>query len=302
MRIVVSGASGLLGSSLVPALREAGHEVVRLVRRDAQAADEMAWGPAAGALDPAALAGADAVVNLSGANIGRRWTKERKREIRESRVVTTSLLARALSQLDSPASVFVCAGGVGVYGDRGDEILTEESEAGEGFLASVLVEKEAATEPAREAGIRVVNLRQGIILSAEGGALARMLPFFKLGVGGRVGSGRQWWSWVSMKDMVAAYRFVLEGDLAGPVNVASPDLVRSAQFVKSLGRVLRRPTVFPVPALGIKTLWGEMGEAALLEGQRALPKRLLAAGFTFGDPELEAALRRTLEASPRTAS
>ncbi|HSI97196.1 MAG TPA: TIGR01777 family oxidoreductase, partial [Gaiellaceae bacterium] len=238
--------------------------------------------------------GTDAAVNLSGANIGHRWTNARRREIRESRVATTSLLALTLAELEPRPSVFVCAGGVGIYGDRGDEILTEESEPGTGFLASVVNEKEAAAEPAHAAGIRVVNFRQGIVLSAEGGALARMLPFFKLGVGGRVGNGRQWWSWVSLDDVVSAYRFALESELAGPVNVASPNVVRSAQFVKSLGRALHRPTVFPFPAFGVRALWGEMGEAALLDGQRALPAKLLEAGFTFAYADLDAAFEHTL--------
>ncbi|HSJ92934.1 MAG TPA: TIGR01777 family oxidoreductase [Gaiellaceae bacterium] len=297
MRIVVSAASSMIGTALVPALREDGHEVVRLVRREAQAADEIAWDPANASLDPAALAGVDAVVNLSGANIGKRWTKARKREIRDSRVQTTGLLAGTIAKLDPPPSVLVSAGAVGIYGNRGDEILTEESELATDFPASVLVEKEAAADPARAAGIRVVDFRQGIVLSTDGGALARMLPFFKLGVGGRVGNGKQWWSWVGLDDVVAAYRFALEGELEGPVNVAAPNLVRSIQFVKTLGRVLGRPTIFPLPALGVRTLWGEMGENVLLEGQRALPARLLDAGFTFAYPELDAALERALSRS-----
>ena len=285
----------MIGSALVPALRADGHEVLRLVRRKARAADEIPWDPAAGSLDPVALTGVDAVVNLSGANIGKRWTEARKREIRDSRVQATALLATTIAKLDPTPSVLVSAGGVGIYGDRGDEILTEESDVATDFLASVLVEKEAAAAPARAAGIRVVDFRQGIVLSTDGGALARMLPFFKLGVGGRVGTGRQWWSWVGLDDVVAAYRLALESELEGPYNVAAPNLVRSGQFVKTLGAVLHRPTVFPLPALGVRTLWGEMGEAVLLEGQRALPARLLDAGFTFAYPELDAALERALE-------
>jgi uncharacterized protein (TIGR01777 family) len=276
-------------------LRADGHEVLRLVRREARATDEIPWDPATGSLDPVALTGVDAVVNLSGANIGKRWTEARKREIRDSRVQATTLLATTIAKLDPAPSVLVSAGGVGIYGDRGDEILTEESDLAADFLASVLIEKEAAAAPARAAGIRVVDFRQGIVLSTDGGALARMLPFFKLGVGGRVGSGKQWWSWVGLDDVVAAYRFALESELEGPYNVAAPNLVRSGQFVKTLGRVLRRPTVFPLPALGVRTLWGEMGEAVLLEGQRALPARLLEAGFTFAHPELDASLERALE-------
>lgn len=297
VRIVVSGASGLLGSALVPAFRSAGHEVVRLVRREASAPDERSWNPASGRLDREALAGTDAVVSLSGATIGRRWTKARKREILDSRVDTTGLLARTAAALEPRPRVFVSAGGVGIYGDRGDEILTEESELGTGFLAEVGRAWEAAAEPAREAGIRVVTFRQGIVLSAHGGALQRMLTPFRLGLGGRIGSGRQWWSWVSLADLVAAYAFVLDRDLEGPVDLTSPGPVTSAQFTKALGRALGRPTVFPLPALAVKTLFGEMGEAVLLEGQRALPARLLDAGFAFAEPELEPALRHALSRS-----
>ena len=295
VRIAVSGASGLLGSALVPALREAGHEVVRLVRRDAVAPDEVRWDPAAGFIDAEALGATEAVVNLSGATIGRRWTASRKREILDSRVETTSLLARTTTALDPPPAVLVCTGGVGIYGNRRDEVLTEESDLGTGFLADVGRAWEAAAQPARDAGIRVVNFRQGIVLTRKGGALQKMLPPFKLGLGGRVGSGRQWWSWVSLHDLVAAYRFVLESDLAGAINLVSPSPATSAQFTKALGRALGRPTVFPLPAVAVKTLFGEMGEAALLEGQRALPARLLDAGFEFGYSELDAALERALE-------
>jgi hypothetical protein len=190
--------------------------------------------------------------------------------------------------------VLVCAGGVGIYGDRGDEILTEESELGSDFLAEVATAWEAAAEPARSAGIRVVNFRHGLVLSREGGALGRMLTPFRLGVGGRIGSGKQWWSWVSMDDLIAAYRFALEGELAGPVNLASPNPATNRQFVKSLGRALHRPTVFPVPELAVKTIFGEMGETLILASQRTLPARLLAAGFAFSYPELDAALAHVL--------
>jgi len=294
MRIVASGASGLIGSALVPALEREGHDVVRLVRREPQGPKELAWDPDAGTIDAARLAGADAVVNLNGATIGRRWTAARKREIVESRIRSTDLLSRTLAELEPRPSVLVCAGGVGIYGDRGDEILTEESELGTGFLAEVGRAWEAAAEPARAAGIRVVNFRQGVVLSGEGGVLDRMLRPFKLGLGGRVGSGRQWWSWVSMEDLVAAYLLAIEGDLTGPVNLTSPSPVTNAQFVKALGRALHRPTVFPLPAIGVKTLFGEMGEAVLLEGQRVLPARLQDAGLTFTTPDLDTALHRVL--------
>ncbi len=294
MKIAVTGASGLIGSALVPALEASGHEVVRLVRRAAEGPSELAWDPEAGTIDAGGLAGVDAVVNLSGATIGRRWTAARRREILESRVASTDLLARTLAALDPRPKVLVCAGGVGIYGDRGDEILTEESELGTGFLAEVGTAWEAAAEPARAAGIRVVNFRQGIVLAREGGALARLLAPFKLGVGGRVGSGKQWWSWVSMDDLLGAYRFAIEGDLAGPVNLTSPNPTTNTQFVKALGRAVHRPTVFPLPAVAVKTLFGEMGDAALLQGQRALPARLLKAGFAFRYPELDNALQHAL--------
>jgi uncharacterized protein len=296
MKVVVSGASGLIGSALVPALEAAGHEVVRLVRREARGPSEVAWDPAAGTIDAAGLAGVDAAVNLSGANLNRRWTAARKREIRDSRVSSTSLLARTLADLEPRPTVFVSAGGCGIYGDRGDEILTEESELGAGFLADVGREWEAAAEPARAAGLRVVNFRQGMVLTRDGGALRQMLLPFKLGVGGRVASGRQWWSWVSLDDLVAAYLFVLEGELAGPVNLSSPSPATSAVFAKALGRALHRPTVLPVPAFTIKALFGERGEAVVLEGQRTLPARLLDAGFTFAFPEIDAALEHALAA------
>lgn len=294
MKIAVSGASGLIGSALVPALRDAGHEVVQLVRRKPESPNELEWDPAAGTIDVAGLAGVEGLVNLNGATIGRRWTAARKREILESRVSSTSLLARTAAELDPRPAVLVCAGGVGIYGDRGDEILTEESELGSDFLAEVATAWEAAAEPARAAGIRVVTFRHGLVLSREGGALGRMLTPFRLGVGGRIGSGKQWWSWVAMDDLIAAYRFALEGDLAGPVNLASPNPVTNRQFVKSLGRALHRPTVFPVPELAVKTTFGEMGETVLLASQRTLPARLLAAGFAFSYPELDAAFGHAL--------
>jgi uncharacterized protein len=296
MKVVVSGASGLLGSTLVPALEAEGHEVVRLVRRAPAGAKEVAWDPDAGTLDARLLADIDAVVNLSGANLDTRWTEDRKRQIVNSRVDTTGLLARAIASSEPKPSVFVVAGGAGIYGDRGDEILTEESELGSGFLADLGKAWEAAAAPAREAGVRTVSFRQGIVLSRRGGALAKMLTPFKLGLGGRVGSGRQWWSWVSLDDAIAAYRRALESDLDGPVNLTSPNPATSAQFTKALGRAVGRPTVFPLPGLAVKTLFGERGEAVLLEGQRVLPARLLDAGFAFGQADLDTALAQALAA------
>jgi uncharacterized protein (TIGR01777 family) len=292
MKVVVSGASGLVGSALVPALRAAGHDVIRLVRRDAAATDELRWDPAAGELDASRLDGSEAFINLSGANLDQRWTAKAKREILESRTRTTSLLATTAR--DIGAATLLCAGGSGIYGNRGDEILTEASEPGGGFLADVMRETEAASRPARDAGLRVVHFRQGIVLSREGGALRRMLPFFRIGAGGPVGDGRQWWSWVSRPDVVAAYRFALESDLSGAVNVTSPNPVTSTQFAKALGRAINRPAVLPVPGFAVKLLFGHKGEEVLLFGQRALPACLLDAGFGFSEPTIDAGMARAL--------
>ena len=294
MKVAVSGASGLIGSALVPSLRSSGHEVLRLVRHGATEADAIRWDPATGELDTSRLQGVDALVNLSGENLGKRWTGARKRAILDSRVQSTTLLARTAAALDPKPSVLVVASAVGIYGDRGDEILTEESSAGAGFLADVVRAWEAAADPAREAGIRVVHLRQGIVISKDGGALKPMLLPFKLGVGGRVGSGKQWWSWVGRDDLVAAYAHVLAGDLAGTVNATAPNPATNEQFTKALGSALHRPTVLPVPAFAARTLFGEMGQAMLLGGQRVLPARLVEAGFDFSTPTIDVGLERAL--------
>lgn len=291
---MVTGASGLLGSALVPALEADGHEVLRLVRRPPQGAREVAWDPARGTIDANSLAGVEVAVNLSGATIGHRWSVARKAEIRGSRVDSTRLLSRTLATLDPRPSALISAGGVGIYGDRGDEILTEESELGEGFLPEVGKAWEEAADPARAAGIRVVHFRQGVVLTRRGGILERLLTPFRLGVGGRVGNGRQWWSWVALDDLVEAYRFALAGELAGAVNLLSPNPVTNVQFTRALGRALRRPTIFPFPAVAARAVFGEMGEEVLLGSQRALPKRLVDAGFAFRHGELAEALTRAL--------
>ena len=294
VRIVVSGASGFIGSALVPSFEAAGHEVVRLVRREASGTSEVSWNPAAGELDAAALGVVDAIVNLSGATIEKRWTAARQREIMDSRVDTTSLLARTAAALEPRPSVFLCAGGAGIYGDRGDEVLTEESSSGAGFLADVCRAWEAAADPARAAGIRVVTFRHGIVLARGGGALARLLTPFRLGVGGRIGSGRQWWTWVGMPDVVAAYAFALEGDLSGAVNLCAPNPVTNEQLTHALGRALRRPTVLPLPAFAARLAFGEMADELLLGGQRALPARLLDGGFDFTAPTIDDGLAQAL--------
>lgn len=287
----VTGATGLIGSALVAALRGEGRRVCRVVRGEA-GGDDIRWDPAAGRIDVAALRGVAAVVHLAAENVGERWNAEKKRRIRESRVQGTQLLARALAELETPPRVLVTASAVGIYGDRGDEALDERSATGEGFLAEVGREWEAAAEPAERAGIRVVQLRFGVVLAREGGALGRLLPPFRLGAGGRLGGGDQWMSWVSREDAVRAIRFALDTEaLAGPVNVTAPEPVTNAEFTRVLGRVLGRPTLFPVPAAALQLAFGEMAEATLLASQRALPRRLQEAGFEFRHPTLEAALR-----------
>jgi uncharacterized protein (TIGR01777 family) len=290
----MTGASGLLGSTLAPALAADGHEVLRLVRSTPATTAEIEWDPARGTIDAGAFEGVDAAVNLSGATIGRRWTSSRRAEILASRVDSTRLLSETLARVEPRPAAIVSAGGIGIYGDRGDEILTEESELGDGFLADVGKAWEEAAGAARTAGIRVVSFRQGIVLAPQGGILERLLTPFKLGVGGRVGSGRQWWSWVSLDDLVDAFRLALSSDLAGPVNLVSPNPVTNKQFTEALGKAIRRPTIFPFPALAARTVFGEMGDEVLLGSQRALPVRLLDSGFAFHHPDLTSALERAL--------
>jgi len=294
MRVAVTGASGLIGSALVPALRAAGHDVLCLVRREPDSADEAAWDPTAGTIDEGALAGVGAIVNLAGVDIGQRWTHETRQRIRDSRVDGTRLLAETVSRLD-PRPALLLASAVGYYGQRGDEELTEESAAGEGFLADVVREWEAAADPARAAGARVMHFRQGLVLAKDGGALKRMLLPFRLGVGGRIGSGSQWWSWVSLDDVVAAYLHALEQPLEGVYNLAAPGLVRNRDFVDALGRALHRPTAFPLPGFAVKLAFGEMGEEMLLGGQRVVPERLTETGFAFAHPDVRGALEHVLE-------
>lgn len=296
MLVALTGSTGLIGSALAPALREAGHEVRALVRREPSAPEEVGWDPESGSLDPGALEGVEAIVHLAGENIGKRWSRATRQRVLDSRVQGTRLLAETAAQLERPPSVLVCASAVGYYGNRGDEVLTERSPRGSGFLADVVDAWEQAAEPARAAGIRTVHLRQGIVLSRHGGALAKLVLPFRLGLGGRVGSGRQWWSWVGLDDTVAAYLFALDHPLTGPVNVVAPDVVTNREFVKALGRALRRPAVLPLPGLAVKAMFGRMGEEMLLGGQRALPAALTEAGFSFGRPDLDAALEHALRA------
>ena len=296
MRVAVSGASGLVGSALIPVLISAGHEVRPMVRPGGRRAPgSIAWDAEAGSLDLAALQGVDAVVHLAGESIASRWTDERKRRIRDSRVKGTRLVAQSIARLATRPSVLVCASAVGVYGPRGSEPLDERAASGTGFLAEICRAWEAAADPARAAGIRVVHTRFGVILSAQGGALAKMLIPFKLGVAGKVGSGDQYMSWIALDDVVGVIQYALgTAELSGPVNTVAPTPVTNLEFTKTLGRVLSRPTVLPMPAVAARLAFGEMAQELLLSGQRAVPARLLAIGFRFRYPDLEQALRSIL--------
>lgn len=295
LRVAITGASGLIGSNLAVYLTAAGHEVVKLVRRDAAAPDEVSWDPAAGRLDPAGLAGVDAVVNLAGVSIAGVWTSARRAGILQSRLQATRTLVTGLRRMETPPRVLVSASAVGAYGSAGGVALTEESELGEGFLAGVCRAWEAAAAEAASAGVRVVTPRYGIVVSAAGGALARMLPAFKLGLGTRLGDGTQWWSWVDLDDLLAALEWMLhDEELTGPVNVTSPDPVTNLEFTKTLGRVLRRPAALAAPRAAVSRGLGGMGREMFLASQRAVPMRLNQRAFRFEFPALEAALRYEL--------
>lgn len=289
MRIGVTGASGFVGQRLVPALRAAQHDVVRIGRG---ADSDVRWNPAAGTIDAAGCRGIDVFVHLAGANVGERWTPAHRREIRDSRVLGTALIARTAAALMPRPGVLICASAVGIYGDAGDVVLDEGSPLGRDFLADTGREWEAAADPARQAGIRTVHLRFGVVLSRRGGALARMLPVFLLGGGGRLATGRQWMSWISMEDAVGAVQFALErGTLVGAVNAVAPSPVTNAEFTDTLARVVHRPALFPVPALALNLMFGEMAQGTLLASQRVIPRQLLAAGYAFRHATLEPALR-----------
>ena len=288
--ILISGASGLIGSELVSVLESRGEDRFRLVRRAPRNEHEIQWEPSL-PVSPDLVSGFDTVIHLSGESVAGRWSAAKKQRIRDSRVISTENLAKALAQAEKPPQVFICASAIGYYGNRGDEVLTEESASGESFLAAVSREWETATQPAANAGIRVVNLRIGIVLSREGGALKQMLLPFRLGLGGKIGSGRQWWSWVHIDDLVAAVLHILQhADLHGPVNMVSPNPVTNADFTKTLATVLRRPALFAVPALAAKLAFGEFAEEGLLSSARVIPSKLHPHQFHFRFPELGAAL------------
>jgi uncharacterized protein (TIGR01777 family) len=292
MRIAVTGASGFLGSALVPALRAGGHDVVRLVRQPPQSAEEVRWDPAARQVDDAALAGVDAVIHLAGVNIGgRRWTSAYRREILASRVDGTTTISEAVARSDPRPAVLLSASAVGYYGDTGDRPVDENAGRGDGFLADVVSRWEASTEPAQRAGVRVVRLRSGIVLGKGGGALKPTLPLFRLGLGGRLGSGRQYVSWISLPDEIAAITFLLHAqDISGPVNLTAPGTVSNASYTEAIGRAVHRPTLARVPAAALRVALDGFADEALLSGQRVRPRVLAEAGFEFAHPDIDTAL------------
>lgn len=301
MVILVTGGSGLIGRRLIPFLEAQGHRVIRLVRSRDMAGDKAAfWSTSEGRVYWDGPEGIGAVVHLAGESILGRWTRAKKARIRDSRVDPTRSLCAFLAGMEAPPRVLVAASATGFYGSRGEEVLGEESPSGDGYLPEVCRQWEAATEPAREAGIRVVNLRIGMVLTPEGGALAAMRTPFRLGLGGKVGDGRQYMSWISREDLVAAIRFILESDdLDGPVNAVAPQPVTNAEFTRILGLALHRPTPFSVPAFVVRLLFGQMGRDLLLASARVMPDRLKGAGFTFRHSDLAVALDDLLRARPR---
>ena len=327
-RVLISGASGLIGAALIAALEKRGDQVSQLVRREPRNAHEIRWDPMQ-AIPPQLVSGFETVLHLSGETVAGRWSESKKRRIRDSRLISTRNLANALARAGNPPQTFLCASAIGYYGNRGEELLTEESPSGEGFLAEVSREWEAATGPAAQAGIRVVNLRIGVVLSRDGGALKQMLLPFRLGLGGRIGSGRQWFSWIHIDDLVAAVLHVLgpvappfprslrEGgdtdvvqqsagtehrspgaaSITGPVNLVSPNPVTNSDFTKALAKTLKRPALFPVPSTALKLLFGEFANEGLLASARVVPQKLTEHGFVFRYQELDAALQDLLRPS-----
>jgi uncharacterized protein (TIGR01777 family) len=292
--VAIAGASGFLGSAFARHLTRQGHQVRRIGRRSSRGVD-FHWDLAAGTLDPAAIDGADGVINFAGATVAQRWTQEHKTAILASRVRSTDVLARTMAAVRTPPRVFVATSAIGIYGSRGDEVLDEASAPGRGFLAGVVQQWESAAAPARDAGIRLVYPRLGLVLNPDGGVLAKLLPVFNVGGGGKVGNGTQWMSWIGMHDTVRALeRLMVDSDVQGIVNVCGPNPVTNAQFSHTLGAVLHRPALATVPEFAIKLMFGEMGEETLLSGQRVDPKCLLRMGFHFDFPDLGAALRHEL--------
>ncbi|MFI0721038.1 TIGR01777 family oxidoreductase [Streptomyces sp. NPDC021224] len=295
MRIAVTGASGLIGGALRAGLERDGHEVVRLVRREPAGPDEVRWDPAAGRLDPRDLTGVEAVVHLAGAGVGdRRWTAARKKVLYDSRVVGTRTLAEALAAMDVPPRVLVCGSAIGYYGDTGDRPVDESAPAGHGFLAELVRDWEAAAQPAAAAGIRTAFARTGLVVAREGGAWGRLFPIFTAGLGGRLGNGRQFWSFISLRDELAALRHILDtAALTGPVNLTAPEPLTNREVTAAMGRVLHRPTLAAVPAPVLRAALGEFA-GDVLGSQRVLPARLLESGFTFAHPGIDDAIRAAL--------
>jgi uncharacterized protein len=303
-RILVSGASGPIGSALLPSLKASGAEVTRLVHTDTgrdsghnsgNDVQRIPWDPAQ-PLSPGTVSGFDGVIHLAGETIVGRWTEAKKAKIRDSRLAGTRNLAQALARAREKPDVLICASAIGYYGNRGDDVLREDSSQGTGFLADVCVGWEAATEEATRAGIRAVQIRTGVVLSPSGGALGKMLLPFQLGIGGRLGDGRQWMSWIDVQDMVGAIHHILKNDLIqGPVNMVAPKPATNAEFTKTLGRVLSRPTILPVPAFAVRLAFGEMGEELLLASQRVEPTKLIASGYPFRFRDLKASLENVLK-------
>ncbi|MBS1852194.1 MAG: TIGR01777 family oxidoreductase [Acidobacteria bacterium] len=294
-RVLLSGASGFIAAALVPELQKQGFEVFQLVRGAAREENQIAWDPIQ-PLSPKQVSGFDTVIHLAGEPIMGRWSGAKKRRIRESRVLGTRHLSDALAEAAERPRVFLAGSAIGYYGDRGDEVLLEESAAGQGFLPDVCREWEAATQAASEAGVRVVHLRTGLVLSSQGGALGRMLTPFRLGVGGNVGNGRQWWSWIDMADQVGAILHILQTEsLRGAVNLVAPNSVTNAEFTRTLAGVLHRPAIFPVPAFVVRLVFGEMGKELLLASQRVEPAKLLGSGYRFRYSGLRASLQAALE-------
>ena len=293
MKIAIAGGSGLVGSALIPILQSDGNQITRLVRSSPKPG-EIEWHPNQDKVSALSLEGFEAIINLAGENIaGGRWTDDQKRKIRDSRMNGTHLLSEAIAQMKSKPRVFICASATGIYGDRDDETLDEQSESGGGFLAGVCREWEQATEPASKAGVRVVNLRMGPILARDGGMLSKLLTPFKMGMGGKVGSGKQYISWVALDDAVNAIKLAIDDEsIHGPINIVSPNPVTNEEFTKTLGHVLNRPTALAMPAFAARLAFGEMADEMLLASQKVMPKRLSQAGFQFQYPTLESAMRK----------
>lgn len=302
-RIAITGATGLVGSRLTSFLRAGGHTVKRIVRKATGAADEIVWNPSEGRIDASALEGFDAVIHMAGASIaGGRWSKKRMQLIRSSRIEGTSLLAQTLASLDRPPAVLVSTSAVGYYGLRGDERLTEASSNGEGFLADVCREWEAAAEPAEKAGIRVVHPRFGVVVAGEGGMIGQLLLPFKLGMGGRIGSGEQYLSWIAIDDLLSVLlESIMNDDLEGPVNAVAPSIITNQEFTDAMGSVLHRPTIVPVPVMAAKAAFGQMADELLLASQRAEPARLNSVDFHFSYPTIDDALKHELSPEPGPA-